>query len=503
MNTTISTRLTAPLIAVSLLMLALAGGAAWYVHNLQQQSTEIITNHVASVRAAYEIEINVREMRRQLFRFLFDGDRSHLAQTESAKERADEWLEVAERLSTTPDEMNSMASVRNAYDRFTAIIRERTATAPEPDAFQVLRDPIEKDLLEGLFRPLEEFQKVNESKIAANYEKSRQLAGNLILGLVGLGVCGAGGGLLMGWAIASSVRRSLYQTEERLLKTARQLDRRSGDTESSAETRFSGELDTAMNRVSVSVAAVLARLDRSERDALRAEQLAQVGQMAAGIAHEVRNPLMSMKILVQNAVDQPPGETLRPRDLRVLEDEIERVESIITHFLDFARPPQIDKQVRDVTQLVERVVCNLEARAAQRKVIIEIDPGVESIKVDVDAGQFQQVLYNLVINAIEVIPDGGRVTVQLGREQKHPKVAPQLIVRVKDTGPGLPAALGERIFEPFVSARPGGMGLGLSICRRIVEAHGGDLRGANGIDGGAVFTLRMPAAVQPAPVLTR
>src|SRR4029078_645396 len=131
-----------------------------------------------------------------------------------------------------------------------------------------------------------------------------------------------------------AVGRNLIRTEATLRTTAETLDRaakRTNDPDAPPE-------DT-LGRVSVSVSAVLQRLRDIERDALRAEQLAWVGQMAAGIAHEIRNPLTAIKLLVQAATDPRRSTGFRPRDLQVLEGEILRLEQIISTFLDFARPP--------------------------------------------------------------------------------------------------------------------------------------------------------------------
>jgi two-component system, NtrC family, sensor histidine kinase HydH len=233
------------------------------------------------------------------------------------------------------------------------------------------------------------------------------------------------------------------------------------------------------------------RLRQTERDALRAEQLAWVGQMAAGIAHEIRNPLMAIKLLVQTAADRPDGPSLRPRDFQVLEEEIVRLEAIVSGFLDFARPPRPDPRPVNVVELASHVADGIRPRADLQGVTIHIDEPLEPVTASADPNQLRQVLLNLLFNALDAQPRGGEVQIAARLDRTNPR-DPQLLMTVSDDGPGVPPSVGDRIFEPFVSTKESGLGLGLSICRRIVEAHGGTLTAANRPTGGAIFTLRFP-----------
>jgi signal transduction histidine kinase len=224
----------------------------------------------------------------------------------------------------------------------------------------------------------------------------------------------------------------------------------------------------------------------------RAEQRATLGQMAAAMAHELRNPLTAMKMLVQGALagedwglDSP---ALSGRDLAVLEEEIGRLERLTQSFLDFARPPQLEKRTLDVRPLVEQTLRVVEARAtaAQTRVEFEAPPG--PVLAVIDPGQFRQVLLNLLLNALDAVAGPGVIRVSVASE-----AGGWLTLRVSDSGCGLPAALGGRIFAPFTTTKEMGLGLGLSICKRIAEAHGGEISGVTRPEGGATFTLRLPA----------
>lgn len=331
--------------------------------------------------------------------------------------------------------------------------------------------------------PADEYARLNEEMLARSGRSNEELSAPLTAGFLIIGLCGALGGLLGGWVIAIGVRRSMQRTENRLRETAVRL---------SAVVLAGSPSGDAAEWVEESVTAVLDRLRRIERDALRAEQLACLGQMAAGIAHEIRNPLMAIKILIQTAADPQREIPFRARDLVVIEREIARLEHTVTGFLDFARPPQPEKHVVDVRILLDEVVAGLQPRADRQRVALTVTTPAEPVAMLVDPNQIHQVIYNLIYNALNAQPRGGRVRVSAETDARSWTSAGRLLLRVEDAGVGLPADIGERIFDPFVSTKETGLGLGLSICRRIVEAHGGTIRAESPAAGGAAFVVCVP-----------
>jgi signal transduction histidine kinase len=163
------------------------------------------------------------------------------------------------------------------------------------------------------------------------------------------------------------------------------------------------------------------------------------------------------------------------------------MEGLIQSFLDFARPPRPQKRTLDLAGLVRQTVGLVAARAELVGTRLEFAALPGAVTAAVDPGQFRQVLLNLLANALDATPPGGAVTVEL---ERGPDGWPTL--RVADTGRGLPAALGPRIFAPFITTKETGLGLGLSICKRIAEEHGGVLTAQDRPGGGAVFTFRLP-----------
>lgn len=496
MSPRVVARLTAPLAVVSLLLLVSAVGAAWYVRHLQQTVAGPIATSVASVRAAQELEISIRELIAQMNRYLVTGERKHLDPLPRLKRRTEQALADADKAAVTAEEQALMRRTRAGYEHFSGEYERVLKEPPAQGLYVRMAELTDTVLTDEVLDPAHEYLRLNEGVLAQASAANQALADRLTVGLVGLGVCGSAGGLLGGWAIAAAVRRSIVRTEGWLRETAALLDRAARAEEAGAP--LAAAPGDPLERATASVSAVLRRLRETERAALRAEQLAWVGQMAAGIAHEVRNPLMAIKLLVQAAADRPGGSGFRPRDLRVLEEEIVRLEQIVSGFLDFARPPRPDARPVDVATLVCQTVDGVRARADLQGVAVEVRTPPGPAVAAVDPNQLRQVVYNLLFNALDAQPGGGRVAVSI-EPRTEADDQPEVAVTVADAGPGLPADLGDRIFEPFVSTKEAGMGLGLSICRRIAEAHGGTLGAAAAPGGGAVFTVRLPVRPVASP----
>jgi signal transduction histidine kinase len=221
---------------------------------------------------------------------------------------------------------------------------------------------------------------------------------------------------------------------------------------------------------------------------LRVEQMMAIGQVAAGVAHELRNPLTSIKGLIQVNLRDLTCRGVPADDLTVIEQEIRRMESTLQTFLDFARPPKPDRRPADLAGIVERVLALVAGRARKQQVGIRFLKPAEAVIANVDNDQIQQLLLNLVLNALDAMPQGGQIDVDL---QGCRDGFAELYVR--DDGPGIPPNILPKVFETFVSSKETGVGLGLPLSLRIGEEHGGTLKAYNLPERGACFLLRLPA----------
>ncbi|MGQ9525017.1 MAG: two-component system sensor histidine kinase NtrB [Armatimonadota bacterium] len=220
------------------------------------------------------------------------------------------------------------------------------------------------------------------------------------------------------------------------------------------------------------------------------EQLASMGEMAASLAHEIRNPLgavLSAADMLANDLDAPMDDECRSL-LEVVVSESRRLNAILRDFLTYARfrPPQLAPT--DINSVIEDVLRSLDpAEIAANGVTVarSLSPDLPAVLVDTD--QIKQALLNVAMNAVDAMPNGGTLTfASLAAD-------PGVQVLVEDTGPGIPPADLDRIFQPFYTARKNGTGLGLSIAHKIVEAHGGFISAENRPCGGARFVIGLPA----------
>jgi signal transduction histidine kinase len=482
-------QLTAPVAGLSVLLLGLAVVAAWYVQDMQARASGPIASSVASVTAAQEFEIIIREVTDVLYRAIVHlQDRELEERLPRLRRRADEALAHAEEAARSDTEQQLILRVREGYRHFFAEYDRIRVHPPPQGRYPEISKLMDTVLSEEILKPIHEYLRHNEAILKQASATNQQLAQRLSIGLLAVGLFGCIGGLLGGWVIAGTVRRALLENEIQWLLTVERLEEVLHQSGQAVE--LPAASDDPLARFQASLAAVLQRLRQTQQDALRAEQLAWMGRMAASIAHEIRNPLMTIKLLIQKAGERPDGPHLRPRDFQVLEEEIARLEQIVAGFLDFARPPRPHPQATDVVAATAAALESIRLKAESQNVTLHLDSGELPLVVQVDPNQFRQVLLNLLLNALEAQPEGGEIQVSIRLDRLTPS-QPHWCLSVADRGPGLPE-VGDRIFEPFVSTKESGLGLGLSICRRIAEMHGGTLTAAPRPGGGAIFTLRLP-----------
>jgi two-component system sensor histidine kinase PilS (NtrC family) len=233
----------------------------------------------------------------------------------------------------------------------------------------------------------------------------------------------------------------------------------------------------------------LTDLREMEQVVARSERLAGIGRLAANIAHEIRNPLASISGSVE-VLRRLPGADPETRNLvDIAVREVDRVNALISNLLDYARPRSEEKQRLDLGEVVADIakIFEQERRAKDVQLQVRAQPGVV---VDAASGQLHQVLWNLLRNAVEAMPEGGTIYLAVGSKPTPP---PEAILMVRDTGVGIGEADLDHIFEPFFSRKPEGTGLGLATTARIVEDHRGTIDVKSQRGKGTTFTIRLPA----------
>jgi signal transduction histidine kinase len=286
----------------------------------------------------------------------------------------------------------------------------------------------------------------------------------------------------------------------------------------SAYNEVTEQLKGAHERLQAQVGGLREELARKNRQLRRRERLAALGELAAGVAHEIRNPLGGIKLfaslLEKDVADRPNAVRLTGKIIK----GVTTLEEIVTDILQFARPAQPKPGVVELERLLSETVELASARGEQQGVRIEVAGKLRDVDLYTDGTLLQRALLNLLLNAVEAAGPGGRDDdyptapkpplgkggTADGRDARSPLVVVcarpgpigRIVLSVTDNGLGIPAELMDRIFNPFFTTKATGTGLGLAIVHQIAELLGGTIQAANRREGGAVFSLCLPRRLE-------
>jgi two-component system sensor histidine kinase HydH len=323
-----------------------------------------------------------------------------------------------------PEEARLVRRLEDGFDRYQ---RRRAEAGPGADGAALRQQALRT--LEEVVPICRELERFNAAEIERSEAILHRTVAWMAWGLAGVGTIGSIAGLLMGYGVARGLGRSV----------------------------------------------------------MRAEELAEVGQLAAGMAHELKNPLTAVKMLVQTNREEAELRGLPAEDLHIIEQEILRMESRLNVFVDFARPPKPERRLVDLKTVVGETLALVSGRARKQRVTLRFNPPETPVLAKADGEQLRQLLVNLALNALDVMPRGGQLEIELRPTSEH-----DADLAVLDTGPGIAKRHLSRLYEPFFTSKESGLGLGLAVSQRIARDHGGTIRASNRPQGGACFTLRLP-----------
>ena len=230
-------------------------------------------------------------------------------------------------------------------------------------------------------------------------------------------------------------------------------------------------------------------LQEAEAAVRRSDRLAALGQLSAGLAHELRNPLGTIKTSAEMLLKNVPADNAVAREMAgFISSEVDRTNSLVTRFLDFVRPLELRPAPADLAQVLDRSVAMVDREAAAREVTIYKNYSPDSPPFPLDAELMERVFYNLLANAAQATAPGGAVTVKTRPADGNAEIS------VIDRGSGIDPKLIDTIFNPFFTTKPDGVGLGLAICSKIVDQHGGKIAVESQPGKGSVFRVYLPMA---------
>jgi signal transduction histidine kinase len=434
-------------------LLALAVLIAWSAHATSDGIRELRKHFDAaqleSFRVADQFQAAVLHLNSTFLKWKIGGDREDANRFESEGRALNQWIDQQKSALTTPKEQAVLVEIDAAYDAYLSETHSTISIsdAAEQDSAAMQQFSHVENASQRLFAlgsKLAEAHRVALERLLARSQRSLAVLQQVIVGAV-LSLVGA-----VAWG-ASLVYRE-------------------------------------------TIAPLRSKLVESEELIARHEKLASLGVLASGVAHEIRNPLTAIKARLYTHLKAFAPTSRERSDVEFISKEIDRLERIVRDFLRFAKPAVPERERSSSATLLREVRELMAPQIESQDVGFSIETTTET-PVMADPEQLKQVLINLIKNAAESMPDGGKIilrsidtTLTLGGAMQ--KV---VVMEVADTGTGIPPEIQERLFDPFFTTKDAGTGLGLSIAARIMEQHGGALRFQTAVNRGTTFGLVLPA----------
>ena len=451
----------------------------------------MLVENVASVRAAEEIEIALLEQRGYVHLYIFDnGNLDWLKELTDRKSILADRLVEAESTAHTPEEHDILDRMSQLYQDYYSKQEEILALNQQGkfEQAKVILLSSMNTLYEDLFGLCEKFIVTNErlidSKIKnADYQINRA---TLIVSISVILTSLLGGVLL--WFFFHSILLPLRRMAKDVQIIPGQGEQSVSAVTSTDEVR---EVGFYIRALMSDVIETRSNLKQSRAQLINAEKLASVGKLAAIVAHEIRNPLTSLKMRIFSI---RKGLTKNPDfkdDLRVISEEIARLESVIRNFLEFSRPQELKLRAYKISLLIDKSLELFGHWFEQKNIEIIRENDVNLPLVMADADQIKQVFINIFRNSVEALNENGKIyiTTRLESDKNNKDM---ITVRFKDTGPGVPQEIRARIFEPFFTTKNEGIGLGLCIAAQIMALHGGRIELESIAEPGIQFVVWIP-----------
>lgn len=472
---------------VAALVLAVVSSGLTYLS--ASHSAELLEDLIAinleQARAIYELEVALLEQGSLTAYYLLDGSGAWLDEMARREPFFEEWLQRVGEVGLDPEHRDLVRPINDAYRAYQASREQAVHLARDGDAEAARRVLLEevRPRHEEVVRHCGALTLANkadiDTSVRAHNLQTRQVGIRVIVCLVSLVVLILG----LAWMMFSGVFGPL----RKLANDAREYAGDPGSGTAKGEVEVVGGY---LKSLQSDVTEARTRLARSDRHLLDVEQMASLGRIAAGVAHEIRSPLTSLRLRLFSVQKSLGGE--RREDFEVMTEEVSRLDNIIRNFLEFSRPPDLRLQPCNVSLVLDKTLELLRYKMDLLGVRVERDEPLPLPPAWADSQQLRQVFLNLLNNALDVLPEDGRIHLTVREIARGARRF--VTVVIADNGPGMPESAVERVFDPFFSTKQDGAGLGLWIARRIMAQHNGALDLVSTGERGTVFEVAIPIA---------
>jgi signal transduction histidine kinase len=494
------------LLGFSLMVLPalLIGAEAIRSNLLERRALQALGESMARTRTYAELETAMFDQSEIIWRYLSGMDPSARKEFQLAGQVVDYWQQRwAGELQ--PDEMglaNGVRDIQRQIQTAAARIFSLYDSGRRHEAFTLAQQELKGRLQPALTRLNRDiYRRARESSVRGAYARLEEILAAQERVLLLIVVLTLGAGILASWLISRSLARPVSElTGAMAVVGAGNLEHpitsSSRDEIGELARAFAGMTDNLRQsrsdlvRLNHELEAKISQLERTQAQLVQSEKLASIGEMAAAVAHGLRNPLASLRAAAQ-VVRHHPEAPSSSEHLDAIIEEVDRLDRRISHLLSFSRPAPFRPSTESVPRLVVGLLPVFAEQLRERGVQLEVEIPRTLPDVRVDPMQVEQVLVELISNALDAMPAGGRL--RIGAQLAGAGAGGEVAIEVSDTGAGIPEAVLPSVCEPFFTTRADGTGLGLAIAKRYVEQNGGRLEIASR-PGATTVRVRFPAA---------
>jgi signal transduction histidine kinase len=470
----------------------LAGGflIISFIYRIQDETNALMEGNIRSARMAKELNLSLFEIRAASLTYLFDRSDERIAALQEKQNEFIVLLEKARLSANTEEEKIMIQQISALFSNYqqtltNALELHRKGWIGPPNKLIVHAS---QDLINTIEEKTNTFIVTNEMAQAA-YEESITKNDDIIrAAMYALGVGGIILGLILGWMIARIILNPIYKL---VLKVRDAAGSEVVEHIKMSPGKELEELDLHINRLIGRINQAHEDLQKNRELLERSSKLAAIGKIAPALAHEIRNPLTAVKMLIYAMMQEPDVSKDKQHDLEIITQEINRVEGFLQNFLKYARPARPQMQVVAIVPVIKETLHLMQPRFKQGNIRLVENHEQENLRLKADPDMIKQVVMNLVLNAVESMKQDGilTLTTSLTSDDADDKF---FLIAISDNGSGIPDDIRDSLFDPFVKGKDQGIGLGLSISLRIAELHHGWISATNNSGKGATFTVHLP-----------
>lgn len=454
----------------------------WQTYSMDRILVTMVQKDVVLYKASQDMETALANQKGFLTYYFVDGQAKWLESLGKYREIFQNTLDRARELPLTEEQKQNLAMIADDYRRYIETkdqVIETYRKNPDKTTISMMHEQ-QRSVFFSLLERCREFSQGQWKLIQETETKSNLRSGRLRII--------AYSALFFYLVVCGTLLMILYR---HILEPIRNLAIETGSSPTESYRDEVVSLSHSLKGMMKDFDETHTELAKSRKHLVQAERMAMVGEMAAGVAHTIRNPFTSIKMRMFSLSRSLDLSDVQNEDLQVISDEIARIDKIVQNFLEFARPPKLKLTLCRMASIIDSVITLLEYRLNAHNVELFYTPRPELPEVEVDSDRIKEALVNLVTNACEAMEDGGTIVIDEERGMDE-DLGPVVRLIIQDNGPGIPDAIINKITNPFFTTKEDGSGLGLSIVARIVREHQGKLIVAQPPDQGAEFTIILP-----------